>query len=294
MRRLFFIILLLFVTVTVTAQQEEPEIPAETASDTALEDYPDATINRVQLDYEGEVLVWEVRLDNGIEIDVDAVTGEVNSVDEIDEASYESSITADEALEAALDQYPRDFVLDIGLDEEDGTLVWEVAMSSGVEVSVSAESGEAISFNDLPGDRTDVEAQINASEAVEYAEREYPDATVIEVDLEDEADGLAWQVELDNDLTLFIDADTGDLLREDGGDDEEDDPGVPQTTPQAAIATALERYPDAVAIGVELARREGSVLWEIELDNGETVIVDAISGTEATLDDYQDTVPAED
>ena len=50
-------------------------------------------------------------------------------------------------------------------------------------------------------------------------------------------------------------------------------------TPDAAKAAALAAYPGATVLEVELEKENGTLVYEVELDNGVEVMVDASDGT---------------
>src|SRR5680860_403130 len=71
----------------------QPEIELIEAQEIALTDQGDAAVVQVELDGDDGVLTYEVRLDNGMEVDVDATTGEILRVDQDDAASDDTDQT---------------------------------------------------------------------------------------------------------------------------------------------------------------------------------------------------------
>lgn len=56
-----------------------------------------------------------------------------------------AAITEEEAKAAALEAYPRATVVEVELERENGTLVYEVELDNGLEVAVDANNGSVLS-----------------------------------------------------------------------------------------------------------------------------------------------------
>jgi hypothetical protein len=62
------------------AAQDGPAVPAggeEQAIEIALAEYPGTEVLATESEEEGGLLIWEVELSNGVEVEVDAATGEI-------------------------------------------------------------------------------------------------------------------------------------------------------------------------------------------------------------------------
>ncbi len=67
---------------TPAGPEDKPTITSEQATQTVLEAYPDATIEKTELVKEDGVLVYEVELDNEPDVLVDANSGEIIGTDD--------------------------------------------------------------------------------------------------------------------------------------------------------------------------------------------------------------------
>ena len=153
-------------------------------------------------------------------------------------------------------------------------------------------------------------AQITADQARDAALAAYPDATVMEVELDNENGCLVFSVELSNSLELKIDAGNGEILYlesgdgdddedyEDEGDHEDEDDQepsydcsitVPDPEPEDLSSLALitaeqaqdvaqAAYPGTTVIEVELDNENGCLVYSVELDNGLELKIDAGNG----------------
>ena len=63
----------------------DPEVGLIEAQETALSGYEGAAVRSMELDYQAGELVWEIRLDNGVEVEIDALTGEVLRTEDDDD-----------------------------------------------------------------------------------------------------------------------------------------------------------------------------------------------------------------
>jgi len=149
------------------------------------------------------------------------------------------------------------------------------------------------------------QATISAEEAQAAAEAANPGTTAISVELDNENGVLVYSVELDNGLEVKVDAGDGTILHteqegneneahdddDDGDENEADDDDADDAAESAALqelatisaaeaeAAALADYPGATVIETEIDKENGQVVYEVELDNGSEVIVDAADGT---------------
>ncbi len=169
-----------------------------------------------------------------------------------------------------------------------------------------SEADEAAALQEL--------ATISPEEAQATAEAANPGSTATEVELDDENGSLVYSVELDNGLEVQVDAGDGTILHteqegheneahddddddeneaydDDDDENEADDDDADDAAESAALqelatisaadaeAAALADYPGATVVETELDKENGQVVYEVELDNGTEVIVDAADGT---------------
>lgn len=107
----------------------------------------------VDLDRDGRRWEVEVRLEDGtgIELDIDADTGEVvrRSAESVQSAP---PIGIEAAMTSALEASPGGAVMQAELDDEGGRTTWEIAVDLGsgaeVDVHVDATTGEVVSVDD--------------------------------------------------------------------------------------------------------------------------------------------------
>lgn len=146
---------------------------------------------------------------------------------------------------------------------------------------------------------------ISADEAKAAAEAAYPGATAIEVEMDDDDGRNAYEVELDNGTEVIVDPANGAILgteTETGGEAEDDEneaedeaeeaddgaeavdeadavaPSNTGITAAEAQAIAEAANPGVATLAVEFDRENGVDLFEVELDNGQDVRVDANTG----------------
>lgn len=149
----------------------KPSITAEEAKAAVLAVYPTANVVEVELERENGVLAYEVELDTGLEVSVDANSGAIlgteqdddngqdddadgvweqfegqdDDGDESDEIAPENTgITADDARAIAEKAYPDVSVLAIEFDREGGIDLFEAELNDGTDVIIDANSGEIL------------------------------------------------------------------------------------------------------------------------------------------------------
>lgn len=148
-----------------------------------------------------------------------------------DDVNSDDGINIMEAESLALTVYPDAAVLLTERDFEDGVQAWDVKLDNGMAVYISVQTGMILEIepwqggwdagvpfvfvppNVIEADMMDVgEDGVDFREAQAIALAYYPDAEVIEVDLEPENGIEAWDVVLDNGMAVYINAMTGDVL----------------------------------------------------------------------------------
>lgn len=124
----------------------QPGVELADVLDTAREGQDGAEVRRVSLDdWEEDELVFVVGLDNGAEIHIGATTGEVlRTLDAGSATAIEPEIGFVEAQETALAGQADAAVDWIGLNDWDGTLVYEVVLDNGVNVEIDAATGDVL------------------------------------------------------------------------------------------------------------------------------------------------------
>lgn len=157
---------------------DDPSISRARAEELAVAQYPDARVHESELDREAGVLVYDIELSNGYDVEIDATTGEVRfaALDHDDDDRYddddddrydddrtnagtvtgtgtgtgtasgatpvaEPTITRDEAERIALEQHPDAQVRELSLDREHGRLIYEIDLSNGWDLDIDAQDG---------------------------------------------------------------------------------------------------------------------------------------------------------
>jgi uncharacterized membrane protein YkoI len=147
-----------------------------------------------------------------------------------------AKITPDEAKAAALTQFPGATINGVELENEDGSLVYNVKLTAdgkAYEVKIDANTGTVLrteadepdgdNENSQEGEQDEAneqpsptEASITADQAKAAALAQFPGATIGDVQLEDEDGSLVYSVELRVDgkaQEVKVDATTGTVLR---------------------------------------------------------------------------------
>ncbi len=139
----------------------DPEVDLVMAQETALNAYPEAAVASVALDRADDALLYSITLDTGVEVQVDAATGEIvadHVLEVVQEAPQytlasgarlqsRAAISVDAAVAAAQAALPdAGPVRQIELEIEDGRLVYKVEMGR-YEVYVDAQNGDIVEID---------------------------------------------------------------------------------------------------------------------------------------------------
>jgi uncharacterized membrane protein YkoI len=183
-----------------------PVITADEAKAAVLEAYPGTNAVEAELEREHGNLVYEVELDNGLEVLVDADTGAVLGLDqeEGDEAADDTDDVQDEFENEVEDADKAGDVDDVD-DAEDADDL------DDVQDEVEDESDDA-NEPDKADEIAPASTGITSDDARAIAQEAYPGATVLEIEF-DRAGGVEiFEAELDNGSDVRIDAHTGEIL----------------------------------------------------------------------------------
>ena len=139
----------------------DPDIDLVIAQELALNAYPDAVVTSVALDRADDALLFSVTLDTGVEVQVDATTGDIvadHALETVQETPQyvlasgsrlqsRAAISIDAAVAAAQAAVPdAGAVRRVELEIEDGRLVYQVDMGR-YEVYVDAQSGAIVEID---------------------------------------------------------------------------------------------------------------------------------------------------
>lgn len=205
--------------------------------------------------------------------------------------SQGSNIDINQAISTALERYPGTSVIEAELERESGVGVWEIELSNGAEVYVDAASGDVIGFEarNVSGDETmSGSSGTDINQAIAIAKDRYEDASVIEIEYEDEDGRTFWEIELSNGAEVEIDIVSGSVVKlepEDSADRRHIAPNSFSVSIEQAIAIATDQYPNSSVSEVELERTSrGTLVWEVELSNDVEIEIDASSGNIIEID----------
>jgi uncharacterized membrane protein YkoI len=150
-------------------------------------------------------------------------------------------------------------------------------------------------FPTLAQDNVNPDDGIDQNEAQAIALAQYPDASVVTVDRTTEYGARAWDVMLDNGMAVYVNAQTGAIIElepwrsdwqrpVDSGfvvplmDADPVDIGSDGVDVDEARSIALSFYPDAAVVALDLERADGIDAWDVMLDNGMAVYINAGTG----------------
>lgn len=164
---------------------------------------PAAITTYISQNYPSETIVWaemdddeyEVYLSDGTELyfDLNGTFLYAEQDDDIDPANLPATI-----LTYITQNYPNDSIVEAELDDD----IYEVYLSSGIELYFDI-NGVFLGMDDDDDDDDDYIDPANLPAAIiTYINQNYPNATIEEAEFEDNI----YEIELDNDWTLYFDA----------------------------------------------------------------------------------------
>lgn len=173
-------------------------------------------------------------VDEANETDDDAQEPALNGSIAVDEAQFEGMSEADEAAaleglatltaddaKAIAESETGATATEVELDDENGSLVYSVTLDDGQEVLVDAGNGSVLLTEAADSEADDedeadevapADLAISIEEAQAIVEAANPDATVLEMEYEEEGGVQMYEAELDNGSEVMIDANTGEIL----------------------------------------------------------------------------------
>ncbi len=169
------------------------------------DNYPDQTIVKAEMDTEDGMQVYNIYLDNGLELYFD-MNGNFLKAENDDKF-----IGVDNLPQSILDyistNYPNETILYAEEDQEDGMLIYEVHLTGGYELEF-----------DSSGNLLEVEQNIPLSDLpqaiIDYVNANYPDNFIDEAEFEFENGQQVYKIKLDNDIELYFDLDGNFLFME--------------------------------------------------------------------------------
>jgi len=166
--------------------------------------------------------LYEVELDNGLELYFD-LQGNFLGTEETYECEDDDDYVSPSSLPASVlsylaANYPTDSIYEVELEEECEIEVYEVELSSGLELYFDLQ-GSFLGIEDTY-DCDDDSVSLPAN-ALSYLSANYPNDAVYEAELKDECE--VYEVELDSGLELYFDLQGTFLGTEDTYDCEDGD-----------------------------------------------------------------------
>lgn len=142
------------------------------------------------------------------------------------------AIPMEQAQQTALAERPGATVAAVGLEFDDGAVVYEITLTDGAEIVIDATTGAVLGIEQdrvqtvtSPAGTPVITPAVSLAEAQRRALDGRDGDGVEEIELHSTSEGLIYEVELSNDEEMTIDAATGAVLetRQDNDDDSDDD-----------------------------------------------------------------------
>lgn len=204
---------------------------------------------------------------------------EYAETNQVSEARFSDTLVTEypTAIDAYITQnYPNETIEEVYLLDNGN---YEASLTNETELLFDANGQfiEEIIEDEMDEDEEDEEEVTEWPAAIDdYITQNYPDAMIEKVELEDDG---SYEVELDNGVEVYFDAD-GNFLEEEIEDDEDDDEMEEEDEEEMEVTDypsiiddyITQNYPDATIEEIEL-EDDGS--YEVELDNGVELYFDA-------------------
>lgn len=165
-----FLPILGYITQSTTPTSLTPpaiEISYETAVEIALQEFPNAAVYGVERYTERNIPIWDIKLSNGINFDIDRRNGTIIDIEGSGSnwdndpgqpsnatpttpavAQLNDEISLEEAIQIVLVQFPEAVVYEIERDDVDGLLIWEIELSNGATVDIDQRNGAIVSIKE--------------------------------------------------------------------------------------------------------------------------------------------------
>jgi uncharacterized membrane protein YkoI len=187
--------------------QGQATISASDAEAVALAANPGASIVENDLEKENGILVYSIELNNGIDVAVDASTGEILQTAADEQDNKNESEDQDSAENELGNSVQDQNEVDEHQPQYTGSIILDEAQYKGM-----SEADEAVALQD--------KATISAADAGQAALAANPGTTVVKTELDNENGVLVYSVELSNGLDVKVDAGNGKLLYTEQADDD--------------------------------------------------------------------------
>ncbi len=201
---------------TTTASLLSTPVSFNQARAIALAQFPGTRLVYGERTREAGVLAWDMKLNNGIAVYINAQTGAV-----IKQERWRGGvvtpppapITLAQARNIALAQYPGTRVVRHQRLREAGVLVWQMRLDNGMAVYLHGRTGEIIRHERWRRAGTTPPATtVSFQRALNIALAQYPGTRLVKGELTREEGILAWDMMLSNGMAVYIDANTGAII----------------------------------------------------------------------------------
>lgn len=236
----------------------------------ALDYYPDATVILVEREFYDENQLWDVKLDNGMAVYVNAQTAAIVELepwqgewDGIDLANFVLPIQDVEPIEVgnggvdflqakaiALRYYPGTSIVALELDDDNEFFAWDAMLNNGMAVYIHAETGEVLEFEMWTGEWR------NTSDDGTPPWAGFPGGR------------RAWETQRASETPADTTATTADSI-----------------TAVQAQQIALQLFPSMTVTDIERDVEYGIPVWDIELSNGVSIEIAIADGTIVEISD---------
>lgn len=124
--------------------------------------------------------------------------------------------------------------------------------------------------------------KVSIDQAIQTVLAASPDTIATKAELESENGLLVYEVDLNNDREVTVNANSGQIIGSKQDDDDDDDALRPQDQPKLSINQAIQKVvaanPGNALTLVDLERENGVLVYEVKLNNDREVTVNANSG----------------
>ena len=127
------------------------------------------------------------------------------------------TVSSIQALQTVLNSNPSTFATEIELDRDNGVLVYGVELNNGRDVKVNANNGQIIRV-DRDDDRQRNAPKVPMRQAIQTVLTNNPGTFVKEAKLEREDGVLRYEVELNNNRDVNVNANNGQIISVDNDD----------------------------------------------------------------------------
>jgi len=257
------------------------------AQDIALSLYPGAAVVLAELTFEGNVQAWDVKLNNGIAVYINASTGAILETEPWQNSRQQgmllpptstdinappgnmgaNGVSFEQARTIALSLYPNTTVVEAKLELKRslGVQAWDVKLSNGIAVYINALTGQVIELETWgrSSGRPRSEVRPGRQEPPPWAGSP--------------GGRRAWEARQQRPAGGAAPIPPGSNLQP-----------MANLSLKQAVEIARAQFPDTQLVEAELTRWDnGAPAWDVKLSNGLAVYVDAQTGAVLEVEPYR-------